>query len=145
MTYGCGKNMLISPDPKIVNTRGCGPLMHYWYRRGFWENIFMGLFGIAIGSFMLFVFQRNRREFTQLRDEADDRKRMIRAHSTGSIRSNNNNKDVIKTKPKSTTSGYTYTGMRSSPTNETGVGGYDSDNNSSGVLYRPNPMVDPNP
>ena len=29
--------MLINPDPKIVNTRGCGPLMKYWYRRGFWE------------------------------------------------------------------------------------------------------------
>ena len=73
--------MLIEPDPKKVNLRGCGPLMKYWFRRGFWENIFMGLFGIAMGVYMLFVFQRNRREFTQLRDEADDRKRMIRTYS----------------------------------------------------------------
>ncbi|CAF1317102.1 unnamed protein product [Rotaria sordida] len=110
--------------------------MKYWYRRGFWENVFMSLFGVFMSVHMLFVFQHYRKEFTQLCDEADDRKRMIRARSTGSIRyNNNNNKDII----------YMYSGMRSSPTNETGVGGYDSDNNSSGVLYRPNPMVDPNP
>ena len=77
MNFGCGKNMLVNPDPKITNTRGCGPLMKYWYRRGFWENIFMGLFGVFMGVYMIFVFQRNRREYTQLRDDAEDRKRMI--------------------------------------------------------------------
>ncbi len=128
MTYGCGKNMLINPDPKMVNTRGCGPLMKYWYRRGFWENIFMGLFGITIGCFMLFVFQRNRKEFTQLRDEADDRKRIMPGH---------------KNPPKSKSSGYQYTGMKGSPSNGNAVE-YDSDDNSSGVLYQPPPIPNPN-
>ena len=77
--------MLINPDPKIVNTRGCGPLMNYWYRRGFWENIFMGLFGVFGGVYMLFVFQRNHEEYLQLCDEADDRKRIIHSHSMASI------------------------------------------------------------
>ena len=139
MTLGCGKNMLINPDPKVVNTRGCGPLMHYWYRRGFWENIFMGLFGVCIGIYMMFVYQRNRKEFTQLRDEADDRKRIIRAHSNASLRSINNN-TTNKNPPKSTGQRYSYTGMRSSPSN-----GEDEDNdNSSSVLYKSPPIVDPN-
>jgi hypothetical protein len=134
--------MLIDPDPNRVNTRGCGPLMKYWFRRGFWVNIFMSLFGIFVGVYMLFVFQRNRKEFVQLRDEADDRKRMIRAHSTASVHSTNN-KEIIKTKPKANTSGYTYTGMKNSSSNGAPVD-YDSDNNSSSVLYRPPPMFDPN-
>jgi hypothetical protein len=133
--------MLINPDPKVVNTRGCGPLMKYWFRRGFWENIFMGLFGVCVGAYMLFVSQRNRKEFVQLRDEADDRKRMIHGHSTGSLRSLNTSTTKPQTKPS--TQRYAYTGMRSSPSNGTG-GGYDSDNNSSSVLYQPRPVVDPN-
>jgi hypothetical protein len=143
MTMGCGKNMLIEPDPNVVNTRGCGPLMHYWFRRGFWENIFLSLFGVFMGVIMIFVFQRNRREFTQLRDEADDRKRMIRANSTGSLHSMNNPNPTSKNPPKSSTQRYSYTGMKSSPSNGTG-NGYDSDNNSSSVLYQPRPRVDPN-
>lgn len=142
MTLGCGKNMLINPDSKVVNTRGCGPLMHYWYRRGFWENIFMGLFGVCIGIYMMFTFQRNRKEFTQLRDEADDRKRIIRAHSTASLRSMNNNTTTTtttKNPPKNNGQRYAYTGMRSSPSN-----GEDEDNNSSSILYKPRPAVDPN-
>jgi hypothetical protein len=135
MNFGCGKNMLINPDPKVVNTRGCGPLMHYWFRRGFWENIFMGLFGIFVGVYMLFVFQRNRKEYTQLRDDADDRKRMIRTHSMSSV----NNKDQPKTnKPR-----YQYTSMKSAPTNGA-AGEYDSDNNSSSVLYQPPATFNPN-
>ena len=130
--------MLINPDPKIVNTRGCGPLMHYWYRRGFWENIFMGLFGVFVGVYMLFVFQRNRKEFIQLRDEADDRRKIIRSHSMGSLQSvNNNNNNSSST--KTNTQRYPYTGLKRSPSN-----GYDSDNNSSSVLYQPRPFVDPN-
>ena len=123
---------------------GCGPLMHYWYRRGFWENIFMSLFGIFMGVYILFVFQRNRREFTQLRDEADDRKRIIHTQSMASLRSvNNNTTTTTKNPPKTNTSRYTYTGMRSSPSNGTG-NGYDSDNNSGSILYQPRPVVDPN-
>jgi len=133
ITYGCGKNMLINPDPNIVYTRGCGPLMKYWYRRGFWENIFLSLFGIFMGVLMLFIYQRNRKEFIQLRDEADDRKKIIRAHSTASLNTNTN-----QTKPS--TQRYSYTAMRSSPSGN----GYDSDNNSASVLYQPRPMVDPN-
>ena len=41
----------------------------------------MSLFGIFIGVYMLFVFQRNRDEFLHLRDEADDRKRILYSHS----------------------------------------------------------------
>jgi len=109
MSYGCGKNMLINPDPNIINTRGCGPVMKYWFRRGFWENIFMGLFGVLVGVYMIFVFQRNRREFTQLRDEADDRKRMIRTYSTTSVRSVNNNPTTTTKNPtKTNTQGYSY-------------------------------------
>jgi hypothetical protein len=136
MTYECGKNMLINPDPKIVNTRGCGPLMRSWFRRGFWVNIFNGLFGVFVGVYMMFVFQRNRKEFTQLRDEADDRKRIIRTHSTSSLRS-------INDQTKTNTQRYAYTGMKSSPSNGAGSG-YDSDNNSASVLYQPRPVVDPN-
>lgn len=126
--------MLINPDPKIVNTRGCGPLMQYWYRRGFWENIFMGLFGIFTGVFMLFVFQRNHDEYIQLRDEADDRKRILHSQSMASFRSMNSN--AIKNQIKSNLTRYSYGGMRGSPSNGTAVG-YDSDNNSSSVLYQP--------
>ncbi|CAF4415791.1 unnamed protein product, partial [Adineta steineri] len=107
--YGCGKNMLINPDPKIVNTRGCGPLMKYWYRRGFWENIFMGLFGIFIGVYMLFVFQQNRNEYVQLRDEADDKKRILYSHSMGSLRSMNSN--GVKHQMKTGLPRYSYNGM----------------------------------
>jgi hypothetical protein len=135
--------MLINPDPKVVNTRGCGPLMKYWYRRGFWENIFMGLFGIFMGVYMIYVFQQNRKEFIQLRDEADDRKKIIRTHSMASLRSVNNDNTPAKTQPKNNAQRYSYTGMRSSPSNEAG-NGYDSDNNSSSVLYQPRPIVDPN-
>lgn len=132
--------MLINPDSKVVNTRGCGPLMHYWYRRGFWENIFMSLFGVCIGIYMMFAFQRNRREFTQLRDEADDRKRIIRAHSTASLRSTNNNPSTSnKNPPKNNNQRYAYTGMHSSPSN-----GDDSDTNSSSIFYKPRSIPDPN-
>ncbi len=126
--------MLINPDPKIVNTRGCGPLMKYWYRRGFWENIFMGLFGIFIGVYMLFVFQRNHDEYIQLRDEADDRKRILYSHSMASLRSMNSN--GIKHQIKTGLPRYPYTGMRGSPSNYT-TNGYESDNNSASVLYQP--------
>jgi len=132
--------MLINPDPNIVNTRGCGPLMKYWYRRGFWENIFLSLFGVFMGVYMIFVFQRNRREFIQLRDEADDRKKIIRTHSMASL---NANTPTNKNQTKPSSQRYSYTGMRSSPSNGTG-NGYDSDNNSSSVLYQPRPIVDPN-
>jgi hypothetical protein len=129
--------MLINPDPKMVNTRGCGPLMKYWYRRGFWENIFMGLFGIFIGVYMLFVFQQNRNEFMQLRDEADDRKRILYSHSMASLRSMNSNpiKHQIKTR-------YPYSSMHGSPSYGTATG-YDSDNNSSSVLYQPRASYNP--
>jgi hypothetical protein len=130
--------MLIHPDPNIISTRGCGPLMHYWFRRGFWENICLSLFGVFMGVYMLFVFQRNRKEYTQLRDEADDRKRMIRTYSAESLRSMSNTNP-----PKTNTKRYSYTGMQSLPSNATG-NGYDSDNNSSSVLYQPRPTVDPN-
>jgi hypothetical protein len=128
--------MLINPDPKVINTRGCGPLMKYWYRRGFWENIFMSLFGIFIGVFMLFVFQRNRDEFLHLRDEADDRKRILYSHSMASLRSMNSNaiKHPIKTR-------YPYNGIRSSPSTATG---YESDNNSTSVLYQSRASYNPN-
>ena len=135
--------MLINPDPNVINTRGCGPLMQYWFRRGFWENICLSLFGVFMGVYMLFVFQRNRKEYTQLRDEADDRKRMIRTRSSESLRSMGNTNPPTKNPPKTTTQRYAYTGMRSSPSNGTG-NGYDSDNNSSSVLYQPRPRVDPN-
>jgi hypothetical protein len=123
--------MLINPDPNVVNTRGCGPLMKYWYRRGFWENIFMGLFGVFIGVYMLFVFQRNRDEFIHLRDEADDRKRILYSHSMASLRSMNSSqiKHHIKTRYPP------YNGMRGSPSNGTGAG-YESDNTSASVLYQ---------
>jgi hypothetical protein len=130
--------MLINPDPKVINTRGCGPLMKYWYRRGFWENIFMGLFGIFIGVYMLFVFQHNRDEFFHLRDEADDRKRILYSHSMASLRSMNSNpiKHQIKAR-------YPYNGMRGSPSNGT-TNGYESDNNSTSVLYQPRGSFYPN-
>ena len=145
--FGCGKNMLINPDSKIVNTRGCGPLMKYWYRRGFWENIFMGLFGVFMGVYMIFVFQRNRREYTQLRDDAEDRKRIVHSHSMASLRSMNNNTTNgggSNAKKPSTKSGYSYTGMKSSPSNGNGSSRYDSDDNSSGVLYQPRATLNPN-
>jgi len=137
MTFECGKNMLINPDPKIVNTNGCGPEMKTWFRRGFWVNIVMSLFGILVGVYMIFVSQRNRKEFVQLRDEADDRKRIIRTNSMGSIRSANNNQT------KTDTQRYRYTGLRSSPSNG-GGNGYDSDNNSSNGFYQPRSKDDPN-
>ena len=123
--------MLIYPDSKIVNTRGCGPLMQYWYRRGFLENIFMGLFGIFIGVYMLYVFQRNRNEFIHLRDESDDRKRILYSHSMASLRSMNSNpiKHPLKAR-------YPSTGIRGSPSTATG---YESDNNSTTVLYQSRP------
>lgn len=123
--------MLIHPDPKVVNTRGCGPLMHYWYRRGFWENIFMGLFGLFIGIYMFYVFQRNRDEFIHLRDESDDRKRILYSHSMASLRSMNSNaqKPPLKTR-------YPSNGIRGSPSTATG---YESDNNSTTVLYQSRP------
>jgi hypothetical protein len=130
--------MLINPDPKMVNTRGCGPLMKYWYRRGFWENIFMGLFGIFIGVYMLFVFQQNRNEFMQLRDEADDRKRILYSHSMASLRSMNSN--PIKHQIKTGLPRYPYSSMHGSPSYGTG---YDSDNNSSSVLYQPRTPYNP--
>jgi hypothetical protein len=128
--------MLINPDPKIINTRGCGPLMQYWYRRGFWENIFMSLFGIFIGVFMLFVFQRNRDEFLHLRDEADDRKRILYSHSMASLRSMNSNAIKHPIKPR-----YPYNGIRGSPSTTTG---YESDNNSTSVLYQSRPTYNLN-
>jgi hypothetical protein len=142
MNFGCGKNMLVNPDPKIVNTRGCGPLMKYWYRRGFWENVFMGLFGVFMGVYMLFVFQRNRREYTQLRDEAEDRKRIIHSHSVASLRSTSNpNGNSSSAKKPATKPGYSYTGMISaSPTAIRD----DSDDDSSGVLYQPRPIFNAN-
>ena len=130
--------MLANPDPRIVNTRGCGPLMKYWYRRGFWENIFMGLFGIFIGVYMLFVFQHNHQEFTQLRDEADDRKRILHSHSMASLRSMNSS-HAQKNQHYQAKMGlprYPYGGIRGSPSTGTATG-YDSDNNSSSVLYQP--------
>jgi hypothetical protein len=130
--------MLVNPDPKIVNTRGCGPLMKYWYRRGFWENIFMGLFGIFIGGYMLFVFQRNLLEYTQLRDEADDRKRILHSHSMASLRSmaSSNAHKHQHYQTKMGRARHSYSGIRGSPSNGTPTG-YDSDNNSSSVLYQP--------
>ncbi|CAF3490842.1 unnamed protein product [Rotaria socialis] len=131
--FGCGKNMLINPDSKVVNTRGCGPLMHYWYRRGFWENIFMSLFGVFMGVYMIYVFQQNRKEFVQLRDEADDRKRIIHTQSMASLRSANKNQTKVNP------SNYAYTGMKTTNTNDaTGI--YDSDDDSASVLYEPRPM-----
>ena len=134
--YGCGKNMLVNPDPRMVNTRGCGPLMKYWYRRGFWENLFMGLFGIFVGVYMLFVFQHNHLEFTLLRDEADDRKRIIHSHSMASLRSMNSSSahKHHQYQSKAGLPRYPYTGMRGSPSTGTG---YESDNNSASVLYQP--------
>lgn len=98
----------------------------------------MGLFGIFIGVYMLFVFQHNHREFTQLRDEADDRKRILHSHSMASLRSmssshaQKNQHYQAKMGPPR----YAYGGMRGSPSNGTAAG-YDSDNNSSSVLYQP--------
>ena len=123
--------MLASPDPRIVNTRGCGPLMKYWYRRGFWENIFMGLFGIFIGVYMIFVFQRNHQEFLQLRDESDDRKRILYAHSMSSLRSM-----ASSHLNKNAQARYQYSGMNESPSIGTTVA-YESDNNSSTAFYQP--------
>ncbi|CAF0895368.1 unnamed protein product [Rotaria sp. Silwood1] len=140
--YGCGKNMLINPDSNIVNIRGCGSLMKYWYRRGFWENIFMGLFGIFIGIYMLIVFQNNYKEYIQLRDEADDKKRILHSQSMASFRSMNSN--VLKHPIKNNLIRHPYTGMRGSPSNGTNTG-YDSDNNSTSVLYQPRPIFNPNP
>ena len=134
--------MLIHPDPKIVNTRGCGPLMNYWYRRGFWENIFMGLFGMFIGVYMFFVFQRNYNEYIHLRDEADDRKRILNSQSMTSFRSMNSN--VIKHQIKNNLQRFPYNGMRNSPSNGTTTG-YDSDNNSSSILYQSRVTYHPNP
>ena len=92
-----------------------------------------------MGAYMLFVFQRNRREFVQLRDEADDRKRIIRTHSMASVRSTTNNNNSSKSNmPR-----YQYTSMKSSPTNGT-TAEYDSDNNSGSVLYQARPAIDQN-
>jgi hypothetical protein len=135
--------MLINPDPKIVNTRGCGPLMKYWYRRGFWENIFMSLFGIVMGCYMLFVFQRNRREYTQLRDEAEDRKRIVDSRSMASLRSTTNNYGS-KTKGTNNFPQYAYTGVPTSSSNGTATAGYDSDNNSSNMIDQTRPMLNRN-
>lgn len=133
--------MLINPDPKIVNTRGCGPLMKYWYRRGFWENIFMSLFGVFMGAFMVFVFQQNRKEFVQLRDEAEDRKRIIHTQSAASLRSMNNNSN--KNQTKSNAPRYAYTAMKDSQMNAPS-GGYDSEDDSESVLYEPRQTLNPN-
>ena len=130
--------MLVNPDPKIVNTRGCGPLMKYWYRRGFWENIFMGLFGIFIGIYMLFVFQRNRDEFVQLRDEADDRKKILYSHSMSSLRSMNSTPAKLQLKSR-----YSHQNIRGSPS--TTIAGYESDNTSASVIYQPRSAYHPNP
>lgn len=100
----------------------------------------MGLFGVCIGIYMMFAFQRNRKEFTQLRDEADDRKRIVHAHSTASLRSMNNTSTTTnKNPPKNNGQRYTYTGMRSTPSN-----GEDDDDTSSSILYKPRPTTDPN-
>ena len=136
--------MLIHPDPNIVNTRGCGPLMKYWYRRGFWENIFMGLFGIFIGIYMLFVFQRNHQEYAQIRDEADDRKRILYSHSMASLRSMSSSAQKHSTyQNKSGPPRYVFNGMRGSPSNTT-TNGYESDNTSASVLYPTRPSYYPN-
>ncbi|CAF1505022.1 unnamed protein product [Rotaria magnacalcarata] len=140
--YKCGKDMLTNPNPNIINTRGCGPLMKYWYRRGFWENVFMGLFGIFIGVYMLFVFQRNHDEFIQLHDETDDRKRILNSQSMASFRSMSSN--LIKHPIKSGLIRYPYLGLRGSPSNGT-TNGYDSDNNSSSVLYQSRATYNPKP
>jgi len=131
--------MLINPDSNIVNTRGCGPLMQYWYRRGFWENIFMGLFGIFIGIYMLFVFQRNRDEYIQLRDEADDRKKILYSHSMSSLRSMNSTPAKLQLKSR-----YSHNNnIRGSPS--TTIAGYESDNTSASVIYQPRATYHPNP
>ncbi|CAF3837553.1 unnamed protein product [Adineta steineri] len=127
-------------SPRYETHYGCGPLMKYWCRRGFWKNIFMGLFGIFIGVYMLFVFQQNRNEYVQLRDQADDKKRILYSHSMGSLRSMNSN--GVKHQMKTGLPRYSYNGMRGSPSYGTGAG-YESDNNSSSVLYQPRAGYNP--
>ena len=130
--------MLINPNPKVINTRGCGPLMKYWYRRGFWENIFMSLFGIFMGVIMIFVFYKNHKEFIRLRDEADDRKRIIQTQSMASLRSTNNymNRNPMKSNERQ----YPYTNIRNSPVDDIGDG-YISDDDNSIVFDEPRPML----
>lgn len=110
--------MLVNPDPNIVHTRGCGPLMQYWFRRGFWENIVLSLFGVGIGAFMMFVFQRNRNEYTQLRDEAEDRRRIVASYSTGSLRTGGNGSN--RKQSKSMASRHSYSGVKNLPSNSYG-------------------------
>ena len=131
--------MLISPDSNIVNTRGCGPLMKYWFRRGFWENIALSLFGVAMGAFMMFVYQTNRRQYTQLRDEAEDRKRIIHGQSTASLRSATNKK------AKFNGSRYDHSGEKNYPSNGSGPDGYDSDQDELNNVEQRRPMLRPNP
>ena len=101
----------------------------------------MGLFGIFAGVFMLFVFQRNRREYTQLRDDADDRKRIIKTQSLASLRSANAN--AAKQSAKPAPSRYAYTEMKSTPSNVvTAVD--DSDDDSSSILYQARQMLERN-
>ena len=133
--------MLINPDPNVINTRGCGPVMRYWFRRGFWENFGMSLFGIAMGSYMVFVFYKNRNEFIQLRDEADDRKRIIQTQSMMSLHSASNNTNQNQLKPNG--SRYPYTSLKRSSMNEIGDG-YESDDESAGVLNESHSMLNPN-
>lgn len=100
----------------------------------------MGLFGIFIGVYILYVFQQNRNEFMNLRDECDDRKRILYSHSMASLRSMNSN--PIKQQLKSGLPRYPYNGMHGSPSYGASTG-YDSDNNSTSVLYQPRAGYNP--
>lgn len=91
----------------------------------------MGLFGIFLGVYLLYVFQRNRDEFIHLRDEADDRKRILYSHSMASLRSMNSTSTKHPLKAR-----YPSTAIRGSPSTATG---YESDNNSTTVLYQSRP------
>lgn len=100
----------------------------------------MSLFGVFMGVYMIFVFQQNRKEFTRLRDEAEDRKRIIQTQSMASVRSAS--KNANKNQSKSNSSRYAYTGMKSSPANDL-ADGYDSDDMDDGAFYEPRSRNNP--
>jgi hypothetical protein len=47
----------------MLNTRGCGPIMHSWYRRGFVVNLIISSIGILLAAYEFFLYSINKRQY----------------------------------------------------------------------------------
>ena len=57
----------------LYNTRGCGPTMYSWYRRGFAANIVMACVGILIAVFEFILYTINNKQYANAIDEIERR------------------------------------------------------------------------